>query len=179
MISRAFTQADMPLFRGMFLTATLSEPLPLSPSSSNASSHSKSDSKSNMKGSKSSKKAKGSSGTSTAHASSPAITFLGFQQTFLPKFENERQDESIADAIVAAADERYMVATVKHSGSLNTLSHTLMGAKNSTDNQFTGVGILLLHAHYARLFPCALAATALSWSTQSCFRTASSSCIEA
>ena len=112
------SQAEMPLFRGMFLTVTLDGPL-------------------------------------QDGEAKPGIKHLGFQQTFLPKFENEKQDESIADAIVAAADKHYMVATIKHSGSLNTLSHNLMGAKNSIDNEFTAVAIMLLHAHYHRLFECA------------------------
>lgn len=59
-------------------------------------------------------------------------------QAFLPKFENEGQDSSIADAIVAGATERFMVITIKHSGSLVTLSGTQgFAAKNSLNNEFT------------------------------------------
>jgi cell division septation protein DedD len=159
----------MPLFRGMFLTATLTAPLPLSPPGATPS-HSDSSTTSTTATTSKSKKSKKSTPKATSQntaatapangsapaattTAAPAVASFGFQQTFLPKFENERQDESIAEEIVAAADQRYMVATVKHSGSLNTLSHALMGAKNSIDNEFTGVAILLLHAHYARLFP--------------------------
>ncbi len=59
------------------------------------------------------------------------------QQAFLPKFENEGQDASIADAIVAAAGQRYMVITIKHSGSLVTMSGNGFAAKNSLDNEYT------------------------------------------
>jgi hypothetical protein len=146
----AASHADMPLFRGMFLSVTLSAPIdaPVSPTTPNALAASSSTSKGG-------KKAPKLAADSAAPRTVPDILSLGFQHTFLPKFENERQDASIADEIVAAADARYMVATVKHSGSLNTLSHDLMGAKNSINNEFTGVGVLLLHAHYRRAFPCA------------------------
>ncbi len=60
------------------------------------------------------------------------------QQAFLPKFENEGQDASVADAIVAGANERFMVITIKHSGSLVTLSGSQgFAAKNSLNNEFT------------------------------------------
>ena len=66
------------------------------------------------------------------------------QQAFLPKFENEGQDASIADAIVAGAADQYMVITIKHSGSLVTLSGTQgFAAKNSLNNEFTaGISFL-------------------------------------
>lgn len=74
------------------------------------------------------------------------------QQAFLPKFENEGQDASIADAIVADANNRFMVATIKHSGSLITLSGVQgFAAKNSLDNEFTAGAAALLQAHYMRL----------------------------
>lgn len=109
-LSRA-SAADMPLFRGMFLTIRLNK---------------------------------------TAVAA-PAPTDVAVHQAFLPKFENEAQDAHVADAIVEQAGARYMVATVKHSGSLATLSHDLVGAKNSVRNEFTAVAVVLLRAHYERL----------------------------
>ncbi|EFJ47228.1 hypothetical protein VOLCADRAFT_105196 [Volvox carteri f. nagariensis] len=63
------------------------------------------------------------------------------QQAFLPKFENEGQDTSVADRVVAAAAEgRPTIITVKHSGSLVTLS-------------YDGGGAALLRAHYERRHP--------------------------
>jgi predicted naringenin-chalcone synthase len=44
------------------------------------------------------------------------------QQAFLPKFENEGQDAAVADKVAAATSEHFMVVTIKHSGSLVTLS---------------------------------------------------------
>jgi hypothetical protein len=40
------------------------------------------------------------------HKAFKSIQAAAVQQAFLPKFENEGQDTRIADAIVAAADER-------------------------------------------------------------------------
>jgi len=74
------------------------------------------------------------------------------QQAFLPKFENEVQDSRIADAIVAGAHERFMVVTIKHSGSLVTLSGSQgFAAKNSLDNEFTAGATALLSAHFQRV----------------------------
>eukprot|EP01025_Chloroclados_australasicus_P016985 TRINITY_DN18671_c0_g1_i1.p1 TRINITY_DN18671_c0_g1~~TRINITY_DN18671_c0_g1_i1.p1 ORF type:complete len:398 (+),score=18.44 TRINITY_DN18671_c0_g1_i1:116-1195(+) len=73
------------------------------------------------------------------------------QQAFLPKFENEGQDREIADMICNEADRYFMVVTIKHSGSLVTLSPVIAGAKNSVDNDFAHSGIVLLAAHYRRL----------------------------
>ena len=56
-------------------------------------------------------------------------------QAFLPKFENEGQDVSVAEAIAAGADERYVVITIKHSGSLVTMSPLMFGAKNSVSHK--------------------------------------------
>lgn len=67
------------------------------------------------------------------------------QQAFLPKFENEGQDSSIADAIVSSADQRYMVVTIKHSGSLVTLSANGFASKNSIQNEFTAGEVEQLH----------------------------------
>ena len=117
--------ADMPLFRGMFLRATLSRPVAPAPSSKDP--------------------------NKRAKVGPPVVRSLGFQQAFLPKFENEGQDTSIADAIVSSAGSRYMVVSVKHSGSLATLSHNLMGSKNAINNDFTNTAIILLKAHYSRL----------------------------
>eukprot|EP00798_Chlamydomonas_sp_ICE-L_P020785 gene20785-27611_t len=72
-----------------------------------------------------------------ATASLDRILSARVQQAFLPKFENEGQDSSIADAIVDGADNRYMVVTIKHSGSLVTLSSAGFAAKNSVANEFT------------------------------------------
>jgi hypothetical protein len=44
------------------------------------------------------------------------------QQAFLPKFENEGQDAVTAARVAAAAADHYVAVTVKHSGSLVTLS---------------------------------------------------------
>lgn len=81
----------------------------------------------------------------------PVISNCEIHQAFLPKFENEGQDAEIASAIRAGAGKRYMQVTVKHSGSLATLSYDLMGAKNSQGNIFTAVAVLLLKAHYLRV----------------------------
>ncbi|GAX84707.1 hypothetical protein CEUSTIGMA_g12129.t1 [Chlamydomonas eustigma] len=74
------------------------------------------------------------------------------QQAFLPKFQNEAEDTSIATAIVTQASERYMVVTIKHSGSLITLSGDLgFAAKNSICNDYTAGAAVLLQAHFLRL----------------------------
>jgi hypothetical protein len=46
---------------------------------------------------------------------------------------------------------RYQVVTIKHSGSLVTLSADGFAAKNSLNNAFTAAGALLLLTHYQRL----------------------------
>jgi hypothetical protein len=80
------------------------------------------------------------------------VVTAGVRQSFLPKFENEGQDSSIADTIVASADDRYMVITIKHSGSLVTLSgSTGFAAKNSLENGYTAGAAVILFAHYHRL----------------------------
>ena len=53
--------------------------------------------------------------------------------------------------VVFGANCRYMVVTIKHSGSLVTLSSSGFAAKNSIDNSFTAGAALLLQAHYMRL----------------------------
>jgi hypothetical protein len=125
------SQADMPLFRGMFLQVTLSHSPPLPSTDVQAAGVQKL--------------------RDTSSRQQPTITSLTFQQAFLPKFENEMQDAVVADGIVQAADERYMVVSIKHSGSLSTLSYNLIGAKNSINNIFTSTAVILLHAHYQRL----------------------------
>jgi hypothetical protein len=143
------SQAEMPLFRGMFLSIGLTKPFktPGGGKSGSASGSARSGSI----------KLPESDLSQTSSLSSPrdedvaALKSVAIQQAFLPKFENEAQDSKIADQIVAQAGENYMVVTIKHSGSLNTLSHNLMGAKNSIKNEYTAAGILLLHAHYRRL----------------------------
>ncbi|KAG2429799.1 hypothetical protein HXX76_010583 [Chlamydomonas incerta] len=92
-----------------------------------------------------------------------AITAARVQQAFLPKFENEGQDAAVADAVVAAATAgedgagagaRPTVVTIKHSGSLVTLSWDGgWAAKNSVANEFTAGGAALLRAHYDRRHP--------------------------
>ncbi|KAG2437038.1 hypothetical protein HYH02_011301 [Chlamydomonas schloesseri] len=97
-----------------------------------------------------------------------AITAARVQQAFLPKFENEGQDAAVADAVVAAATPtdggggggmgtgtgRPTVVTIKHSGSLVTLSWDGgWAAKNSVANEFTAGGAALLRAHYDRRNP--------------------------
>lgn len=79
------------------------------------------------------------------------ITSTAVHQAFLPKFENEAQDSEIAAAIQRSSGERYMGVSVKHSGSLATMSHDLLGAKNSQGNIYTAVACVLLEAHYARV----------------------------
>ena len=81
---------------------------------------------------------------------SKCITSAAVHQAFLPKFENETQDAEIAASIQRSSGERYMSVSVKHSGSLATMSHDLLGAKNSQGNIYTAVACLLLHAHYER-----------------------------
>jgi hypothetical protein len=44
-----------------------------------------------------------------------------------------------------------MVITIKHSGSLVTLSAQGFAAKNSLDNEFTAGAAVLLQAHFVRL----------------------------
>ena len=70
-----------------------------------------------------------------------ALSWARVQQAFLPKFENEGQDSLCAAAIVGGAGSRYMVVTIKHSGSLLTLSAHGFAAKNSIQNDFTAGGV--------------------------------------
>jgi hypothetical protein len=150
------SQAEMPLFRGMFLSVKLTKPIcsGVSPESPVSTTGSESTSVS-----ESSETCSTEPDVSTApefrsrpkHEDAAELESVAIQQAFLPKFENEAQDRHIADQIVAQAGSNYMVITVKHSGSLNTLSHNLMGAKNSVNNMYTAAGILLLHSHYKRL----------------------------
>jgi hypothetical protein len=44
-----------------------------------------------------------------------------------------------------------MVITIKHSGSLITLSAQSFAAKNSLDNEFTAGAAVLMQAHFVRL----------------------------
>lgn len=81
---------------------------------------------------------------------SKCITSASVHQAFLPKFENETQDAEIAAAIQRSSDDQYMSVSVKHSGSLATMSHDLLGAKNSQGNIYTAVACILLQAHYER-----------------------------
>ncbi|GLC34248.1 hypothetical protein PLESTF_000823000 [Pleodorina starrii] len=77
------------------------------------------------------------------------------QQAFLPKFENEGQDAAVADRVAeAAAAGRPTIITIKHSGSLVTLSYDGgWAAKNSVANEFTAGGAALLRAHFDRRHP--------------------------
>lgn len=54
--------------------------------------------------------------------------------------------------ILPDACPRYMVITIKHSGSLVTLSAHGFAAKNSVDNAYTAGGEALLLAHYQRMY---------------------------
>ncbi|GIL53591.1 hypothetical protein Vafri_9205 [Volvox africanus] len=78
------------------------------------------------------------------------------QQAFLPKFENEGQDAAVAERVAEAAASlgRPTIITIKHSGSLVTLSYDGgWAAKNSVSNEFTAGGAALLRAHYERRHP--------------------------
>ncbi|GLI67104.1 hypothetical protein VaNZ11_011309 [Volvox africanus] len=78
------------------------------------------------------------------------------QQAFLPKFENEGQDAAVAERVAEAATSlgRPTIITIKHSGSLVTLSYDGgWAAKNSISNEFTAGGAALLRAHYERRHP--------------------------
>lgn len=90
-------------------------------------------------------------GMGTTEAGKPCISSAAVHQAFLPKFENEGQDADIAAGIQRASADRYMTVTVKHSGSLATMSHDLLGAKNSQGNVYTAVAGLLIQAHYERV----------------------------
>lgn len=130
------SQADLPLFRGMFMTIS-------------------------VRGDSAAKGAQSKAGR-------PVITDCAVHQAFLPKFENESQDADIASQILAESDEKYMLVTVKHSGSLATLSYNLMGAKNSQGNIYTAVAILLLKAHYQRVSTSMCASIYWSWQRAGC-----------
>lgn len=51
-----------------------------------------------------------------------------------------------------------MVVTIKHSGSLVTLSSQGFAAKNSLDNEYSAGAAVLLQAHFVRLLGCEAAA---------------------
>jgi hypothetical protein len=122
------SQADMALFRGMFLAITLTKPS--QPDSPRHRNEAPSENKIDLTGWR--------------------LADISVQQAFLPKFENEGQDAAVAKRIREEANERFMHIAVKHSGSLATLSHGLMGSKNSVGNIFTAVAIVLLQEHYRR-----------------------------
>jgi len=63
----------------------------------------------------------------TTDESLTRVLSASVQQAFLSKFENEGQAAATADQIVEGASKRYMVVTVKHSGSLVTLSAGQVG----------------------------------------------------
>ncbi|GMH43609.1 hypothetical protein BSKO_11531 [Bryopsis sp. KO-2023] len=102
------TASDLPLFRGMFLKATLTRDL-----------------------------------------SRPLAARV--QQAFLPKFENEGEDVHMADKIVSQSNENFMVVTIKHSGSLVTMSSDAFGGKNSVNNEFTKCGMIVFNEHFKRI----------------------------
>ncbi|KAF5835395.1 hypothetical protein DUNSADRAFT_7480 [Dunaliella salina] len=81
-----------------------------------------------------------------------SVLSASVRQAFLPKFETEDKDASIANCIVDQASERAMVVTIKHSGSLVTLSGNGFAAKNSVGNAFTEGAQTLLQAHFDRVF---------------------------
>lgn len=93
-------------------------------------------------------------------------------QAFLPKFENEGQNSRIADAIVVQADSHYMVVTIKHSGSLITVSPTTVGAKNSLCNEFCAGGLVLLEVSattsYCHSRCCLVTVRSLKFTVQDC-----------
>eukprot|EP00581_Thalassiosira_minuscula_P018472 CAMPEP_0183726252 /NCGR_PEP_ID=MMETSP0737-20130205/22870_1 /TAXON_ID=385413 /ORGANISM="Thalassiosira miniscula, Strain CCMP1093" /LENGTH=1250 /DNA_ID=CAMNT_0025957549 /DNA_START=32 /DNA_END=3784 /DNA_ORIENTATION=+ len=87
----------------------------------------------------------------------PNITKLRLEAIFHPKFENERSnDASIRNRMLdnVSSQRGYLEASLKHSGSLLLWSgRQRFYSKNSTDNNFTRVGELLLMQHFARCFP--------------------------
>ncbi|KIZ00475.1 hypothetical protein MNEG_7483 [Monoraphidium neglectum] len=100
----------------------------------------------------------GSGGVVTDASVTRALS-AGVQQAFLPKFENEGQDEAIADQVTAGAAERYMVVTIKHSGSLVTLSAGQVGAGAGQGWRVScwlepAGAAALLRAHYERSCGC-------------------------
>lgn len=136
---KAASTCDMELFRGMFLHTTLSRSPVVSETGAV---------QERLAGVA---LASGDLSKAPTHDdSTPQVLDFGVLQAFLPKFENEGQDTSIADAIEASAGTHYMAVSIKHSGSLCTLSHELVGAKNSIQNRFSNAGLLALYAHYKR-----------------------------
>jgi hypothetical protein len=85
----------------------------------------------------------------------PNISKIQLEAVFHPKFENEKSDTQIRQQMLAniAAHRGYLEVSLKHSGSLVLWSgRQRFYSKNSTNNEFTMVGEILLMQHFARCF---------------------------
>jgi len=79
-----------------------------------------------------------------------SIRKLKLEAIFHPKFDNEGPDTEIRTNMLTkvAANEGYIEASLKHSGSLLLWSGgEYFYSKNSTNNVFTKVGMILLRQH--------------------------------
>jgi len=84
-----------------------------------------------------------------------SIRKLKLEAIFHPKFDNEGPDTEIRTNMLTkvAANEGYIEASLKHSGSLLLWSGgEYFYSKNSTNNVFTKVGMILLRQHFSRCF---------------------------
>eukprot|EP00892_Ulva_mutabilis_P010846 jgi/Ulvmu1/8133/UM040_0029.1 len=83
---------------------------------------------------------------------SPQLLQCSVSQAFLPKFHTRAQDKvNTAQLIRDAAAQRFMMVSVKHSGSLAMVSSETASSKNSVSNTHAAAAVLLLQTHYARL----------------------------
>lgn len=90
----------------------------------------------------------------TAPAVPPSAELLScsIAQAFLPKFHTRAQDKvDTAEGIKDQAAERFMMVSIKHSGSLAMISSDVASSKNSVGNAPAAAALVLLQAHYARL----------------------------
>ena len=84
-----------------------------------------------------------------------SIRKLKLEAIFHPKFDNEGPDIEIRTKMLTkvASNEGYIEASLKHSGSLLLWSGgEYFYSKNSTNNVFTKVGMILLNQHFSRCF---------------------------
>lgn len=82
----------------------------------------------------------------------PLLSTCQVTQAFLPKFHTRAQDKvDVASVIRDEAGQRFMMVSVKHSGSLAMVSSELASSKNSVANPHAAAALLLLQAHYTRL----------------------------
>ena len=104
--------------------------------------------------------------------SMPSIKSLSLEAIFHPKFENEnRNDQSIRSQMKERvfSGKGYIEVSLKHSGSLLLWSGgQRYYSKNSTENQFTYVGEVLLRQHFYRAFHDEPPTTALEANYQEC-----------